>query len=111
MPKLEPDVIADLIALRDQLLALPAKGGRTALIEAGARGRGVSTHTLRAWLRLYAGYQPQRKVRADKGRTRFRQKFQGQAAFRSRRRRCFSALPDRPALRQRFPRAHRPRTD
>lgn len=70
MPKLEPDVIADLIALRDQLLALPAKGGRTALIEAGARGRGVSTHTLRAWLRLYAGYQPQRKVRADKGRTR-----------------------------------------
>ena len=70
MPKLEPDVIADLIALRDQLLALPAKGGRTALIEAGARGRGVSAHTLRAWLRLYAGYQPQRKVRADKGRTR-----------------------------------------
>lgn len=70
MPTLEPDVIADLLALRDQLMALPAKGGRVALIEASAAGRGVSAHTLRAWLRKYAGYKPPRKVRADKGRTR-----------------------------------------
>ena len=70
MAKLEPDVIADLIALRDRLAAAPAKGGRTALIADCARDKGVSTHTIRAWLRKYAGYRPERKVRADKGRTR-----------------------------------------
>lgn len=70
MAKLEPDVIADLIALRDKLASAPAKGGRTALIADCAREKGVSTHTIRAWLKKYVGHVTARKRRTDAGTSR-----------------------------------------
>lgn len=70
MAKLEPDMIADLLALRAQLSAAPSKGGRTALVAAFAQRVGRAPQTIHAWLKKHVGHDSGRKRRADAGTTR-----------------------------------------
>lgn len=73
MPKhdLPPDLLADLIALRERLAAAPPKEGERGVLVANfARGIGKSPQTVHAWLKRHAGYATERKRRADAGRTR-----------------------------------------
>lgn len=65
-----PDTIAGLVALRDQLLAASARGGRTELVEQFAQGVQRKPGTVYAWLKKYAGYDTGRKPRRDAGTTR-----------------------------------------
>ncbi len=70
MAKLEPDMIADLLALRDRLAATPAKGGRTALIAEFARRVDRAPQTIHAWLKKHTGRATGRKRRSDSGTSR-----------------------------------------
>lgn len=70
MGKLEPDMITNLLALRAQLAATPAKGGRTALITEFARRVDRSPQTIHAWLKKYVGRTTGRKRRSDAGSSR-----------------------------------------
>lgn len=68
MKQLNPDTIAALVALREQLQAAPhGQGG--AMVQAAAVQHGVSVPTLYRWLASYAGYRPERKARKDAGTT------------------------------------------
>ena len=64
-----PDEVAALIALRDALLRA-GHGQATPLKREFLRERHYTLATLHRHLRTYAGYAPERKPRADKGRTR-----------------------------------------
>lgn len=68
-PTLAPDALADLFALRDAVLQA-AHGGKRQLVAAFAQARAISVNTAYKWLAEFAGYAPERKKRADAGRSR-----------------------------------------
>ncbi|MFV0678978.1 transposase [Ottowia sp.] len=68
-PALSSDEVVQLCALRDQLLAA-AHGQAGGLIRAYLADKTGTPATVYRKLRLYAGYQPERKSRSDKGRSR-----------------------------------------
>ena len=65
---LPPDLMRELLALRDAHAAA-GHGERQSLLQAFAQAKGVSIHKLYGWLRQYAGFAPERKKRADSGKT------------------------------------------
>lgn len=67
-PALPPDLIRDLIDLKDQIDRAP-HGAGTGLVEGFAARAGRSTSTVYRWLRDYAGYTSGRKKRQDAGTT------------------------------------------
>lgn len=68
-PPISPDVLAQLVALRDRLAAAP-HGDRRAMVEAFAAPLGKSVNTVYTWLSEHAGYNSGRKRRADAGSSR-----------------------------------------
>lgn len=72
MPPVMPfDLLQELVALRDALVAAPPKGGeRTRLIKAFAHQKQQSVSTVYRWLKDQAGFAPCRKRRSDSGTTR-----------------------------------------
>lgn len=68
---LSPETLADLLTLRDALGAASPKGGaRGALVQAFATTKGCSVQTAYRWLKDNVGWAPERKLRADAGKTR-----------------------------------------
>lgn len=64
-----PDMLVELVALRDQINAAP-HGARRPMVAQFAQRIGRSTNTVYNWLGQYAGYDSGRKARADKGSSR-----------------------------------------
>lgn len=69
---LSPETLRDLLALRDQLLTAPPKGGqRGALVQAFVQAQGAkNAGTVYRWLKQHVGYKTERKRRTDSGTTR-----------------------------------------
>ncbi|MDD5028490.1 MAG: transposase [Rhodoferax sp.] len=68
---LSPETLADLLTLRDALGAANPKGGvRGALVQTFAASKGCSVQTAYRWLKENVGWAPERKLRADAGKTR-----------------------------------------
>lgn len=63
-----PDLLQELYALRERIAAVP-HGGATAMVHQFANLTGKHPATIYTWLRKHAGYQSERKRRADAGRT------------------------------------------
>ncbi len=66
--KLAPDLLQQLLALRDKLLTAP-HGSATALVASFAHSIGKHPDTVYEWLRNHVGYQSGRKKRVDAGAT------------------------------------------
>jgi hypothetical protein len=68
MTQLTPDMLRELLTLRDRIAQAP-HGGATALVHQFARLIGKNPNTVYTWLRTHAGYESGRKKRADAGTT------------------------------------------
>lgn len=69
-PAFAPDLLQDLLALRDKLSAAAPKGGeRGKLMADFAQAKGCNVQTVYRWLKDHAGHATQRKRRADAGTT------------------------------------------
>lgn len=69
-PSFAPDMLQDLVALRDKLCAAAPKGGERGQLMANfAQAKGLSVQTVYRLLKEHAGHATQRKRRADAGTT------------------------------------------
>jgi transposase InsO family protein len=66
--KLAPDMMQQLLALRDKVTSAP-RGSATSIVNAFADMVGKHPDTIYTWLRMHAGYKSGRKKRADAGTT------------------------------------------
>lgn len=66
--QLAPDLLRDLMSLRDRIVAAP-HGAATTLVREFAQMIGKHPDTIYSWLRAHAGYTSGRKKRSDAGTT------------------------------------------